>query len=322
MFCTCSRSFSISALMSRANPLIASASLSTPAVFDSSVFASRCVSCTSKSSFFPTSSWQPQQAHELYVSRGSCLLPQFFRRSQIRLKQFAVYLKRRGRRRFHVKVHLHVSAMNPLPQYLAQPQIVQIKPFRHAQLQIEKPVIDALHAHSQRPAVPLDARLRESRHGEAFRLLQSRRITGGFLCRFWPSHVHVASACERRFGDAAWAGASISSSANCKSCSRAYVPPFASSSACGPLSRICPSSSTRIWYARRIVPNLCAITNVVRPTIRLLSARCTYISDSESSSEVASSSINIGESFKIARAMAILCLCPPLNRCPRSPSSV
>src|SRR5690242_9543618 len=44
MFCTCSRSFSISALISSANPVIARASLSTPGVLESIVFASRCIS--------------------------------------------------------------------------------------------------------------------------------------------------------------------------------------------------------------------------------------------------------------------------------------
>src|SRR5206468_12616160 len=41
MFCTCSRSFSISALISSASPVIASASFSTPGVLDNRVFASR-----------------------------------------------------------------------------------------------------------------------------------------------------------------------------------------------------------------------------------------------------------------------------------------
>src|SRR5208282_925157 len=55
MFCTCSRNFSISAFISRAIPVIASASLSTPGVFESMVFASRCISCSRKSSFLPSS---------------------------------------------------------------------------------------------------------------------------------------------------------------------------------------------------------------------------------------------------------------------------
>src|SRR5208283_3187441 len=55
MFWTCSRNFSISALISRAKPVMVSASLSTPGVFDSMVLASRCISCNRKSSFFPSS---------------------------------------------------------------------------------------------------------------------------------------------------------------------------------------------------------------------------------------------------------------------------
>ena len=49
--------------------------------------------------------------------------------------------------------------------------------------------------------------------------------------------------------------------------------------------------------ARRMVERRCAITKTVRPVIKLLSALCTSISDSESSSEVASSRIRIGASF-------------------------
>src|SRR6202007_240434 len=55
MFCTCSRSFSISARISSDNPVIASASVSTPGVLDSMVFASRCISWSKKSSFLPSS---------------------------------------------------------------------------------------------------------------------------------------------------------------------------------------------------------------------------------------------------------------------------
>src|SRR5262249_28509632 len=53
MFCTCSRSFSISALISSAKPVIARASLSTPGVLESMVLASRCISWRRKSSFLP-----------------------------------------------------------------------------------------------------------------------------------------------------------------------------------------------------------------------------------------------------------------------------
>ena len=45
-------------------------------------------------------------------------------------------------------------------------------------------------------------------------------------------------------------------------------------------------------------------------------------SDSESNAEVASSRIKIGESFNIALAIAILCLCPPDNKTPSSPARV
>src|SRR6202162_2301501 len=54
-FCACSRSFSISDFTSSARPVIARPSDSTPGVLESNVFASRCISCKRKSSFFPAS---------------------------------------------------------------------------------------------------------------------------------------------------------------------------------------------------------------------------------------------------------------------------
>src|SRR5271166_4795878 len=65
-----------------------------------------------------------------------------------------------------------------------------------------------------------------------------------------------------------------------------------------------PSSRTTIWSARRMVAKRWAMTRVVRPVIKLARAFCTYISDSASSSEVASSRIRMGESFRMALAMA------------------
>ena len=55
MFCTCSRSFSISDLISSASCVISRPSASLPGVFESSVLVSRCISCRRKSSFLPTS---------------------------------------------------------------------------------------------------------------------------------------------------------------------------------------------------------------------------------------------------------------------------
>src|SRR5262249_41935129 len=55
MFWTCSRNFSISALISRPMLVMVRASLSTPGVLESMVLASRCISCSRKSSFLPSS---------------------------------------------------------------------------------------------------------------------------------------------------------------------------------------------------------------------------------------------------------------------------
>src|ERR1700732_655304 len=55
MFCTCSRNFSISDLISSASRVISRPSRSFPGVFESRVLASRCISCSRKSSFLPAS---------------------------------------------------------------------------------------------------------------------------------------------------------------------------------------------------------------------------------------------------------------------------
>src|SRR5580704_5772069 len=55
MFCTCSRNFSISDLISSASRVISRPSPPLPGVFESRVFASRCISWSRKSSFFPAS---------------------------------------------------------------------------------------------------------------------------------------------------------------------------------------------------------------------------------------------------------------------------
>ena len=61
---------------------------------------------------------------------------------------------------------------------------------------------------------------------------------------------------------------------------------------------------------------------VVRPCMSFSSASCTSRSDSASNELVASSSSNIGGSFKMARASAIRCRWPPDSRVPRSPRKV
>ena len=64
------------------------------------------------------------------------------------------------------------------------------------------------------------------------------------------------------------------------------------------------------------------MTKVVRPLVSSDIDSWMYSSDSESRAEVASSRIKIGESFNIALAIAILCLCPPDKRTPSSPTTV
>ena len=94
---------------------------------------------------------------------------------------------------------------------------------------------------------------------------------------------------------------------------------FFSRSLCLPVSTIFPWLRTIILSALIIVDNLCAMTNVVLFSVKFVIAFWTFSSDSASNDEVASSKRIIGESFKIALAIEILCFCPPDNLIPFSP---
>ncbi|MNL64883.1 hypothetical protein D3C87_1891470 [compost metagenome] len=72
----------------------------------------------------------------------------------------------------------------------------------------------------------------------------------------------------------------------------------------------------------RTVDRRCAITIVVRPSIRRSIACWISASDSESRLEVASSRIRIGASARKARASATRWRSPPESLMPRSPTSV
>ena len=71
-----------------------------------------------------------------------------------------------------------------------------------------------------------------------------------------------------------------------------------------------------------MVESRCAITNVVRPCMRYESPCWIISSDSESRLEVASSRIRMRGSARMARAIEILCRCPPESLTPRSPTMV
>ena len=68
-----------------------------------------------------------------------------------------------------------------------------------------------------------------------------------------------------------------------------------------------------------IVDNLWAITNVVLFFVKFITAFWTFSSDSASREEVASSKSIIGEFFRTALAIEILCFWPPDNLMPFSP---
>ncbi len=92
------------------------------------------------------------------------------------------------------------------------------------------------------------------------------------------------------------------------------------SSSCVPSSMMCPDSMTMIRSICLKVERRCAIAMTVLCVITLSSANCMACSLSLSSDDVASSSMRIGASFKIARAIPIRCFCPPDNFTPRSPT--
>src|SRR5437867_10840665 len=108
---------------------------------------------------------------------------------------------------------------------LPQPQIVKIKSLRHAQLEVQEPVIHAFDADAHGPAVLLRSRLRVAGHGETFDF---------FRCRGRLAHKEF----DASFNFAGAACASMSSAAHCKWWTRAYVPPRAINSVCLPRSRI------------------------------------------------------------------------------------
>src|SRR5229473_1491226 len=100
-----------------------------------------------------------------------------------------------------------MPAMNFFAHDLPQPDIVQIKSLGHAQLEVQEPVVDALHADAHRPAVLLGPCLCVAGHREAFDFL---RLLCGLL-------AHKESDAAFESAGAACAGASMSSSANCRS---------------------------------------------------------------------------------------------------------
>lgn len=78
-----------------------------------------------------------------------------------------------------------------------------------------------------------------------------------------------------------------------------------------PIPAICPSSSTRILSAFKIVLIRCATIMIVASFVCSFSAFRSVLSVLKSSAEKLSSKIKISGSFAIALAMESLCFCPP-----------
>ena len=89
-----------------------------------------------------------------------------------------------------------------------------------------------------------------------------------------------------------------------------------------PCSTIFPFFKTIISSALSTVDSLWAITIVDLFAFSFSIASWTNFSDSESKAEVASSKSKMEHFFKKARAIAILCLCPPDKSIPSFPTKV
>ena len=110
---------------------------------------------------------------------------------------------------------------------------------------------------------------------------------------------------------------------NCKRLSSLYNPSGRLINCwCVPNSLTSPFSRTTILSALRTVDKRCAIIKEVRFFMRLSNASCTRDSDAASSELVASSSISITGSLRMARAMAMRWRWPPESFTPRSPTTV
>jgi len=165
-----------------------------------------------------------------------------------------------------------------------------------------------LHADARRPAILLGHALARIRSWKNIRFL--RWYCRCLLIKDPMQHPPLAGA--------AWAGASMSSSANLQIVKSGIRSAAGDQSVCVPLSWICPSSGQEFCprpnrgQAMRNHESSSSDHQVgqrlLHKHLRLrIQLRGRFVEN------------QIGESFKIARAMAIRCRCPPLKRVPRSP---
>mmetsp|Transcript_14164 Transcript_14164/g.38359 ORF Transcript_14164/g.38359 Transcript_14164/m.38359 type:complete len:106 (-) Transcript_14164:2219-2536(-) len=102
----------------------------------------------------------------------------------------------------------------------------------------------------------------------------------------------------------------------------AYSPPLLRSSWWVPSSATSPKCRTAIMLASTMVDSRCATIRVVRAFRREWSATWILRSVRVSSALVASSNTRMCGFFNRALAKATRCFSPPLNRSPRSPTTV
>ena len=173
MFCTCSRNFSISDLISSAQARdFQSFALRCPGVFESSVFDSRCISCSRKSSFLPTSAAPAKQRFELlHVAAQS--------------RQFLG----------------HVAALRGDGSFLSEPRGIELR-FAEKLLQTRsQPARKCWHARVQLTP-PLSPRARQCCAGartfpRADGSASSSRMRSSFIERFVQAARHGRFQCDR-----------------------------------------------------------------------------------------------------------------------------
>src|SRR5271155_3393942 len=108
-----------------------------------------------------------------------------------------------------------MAAMDFFADDLAQAKLVDVETLWQAEFDIEKSVVDALDADANGPTVGFGSGLRVAGHGNDFGFFRGKLfgLSGSVL-----GHRVVPGVA--RFGDAC-AGASMSSSVNCRLCRRA-----------------------------------------------------------------------------------------------------
>src|SRR5580704_3813441 len=153
---------------------------------------------------------QAKQGNDIQLGRRIHLMAKFFGGVKISLQQLAIYLNGSGGAGLDVQIYVQVAAVNLLAHDLTHAELVDVETLGQAKPDVKEAVVNAFDTNANGPAVGFAASLRVARHGDdcgffTLDLLGLRRSVLG--------HKEVPGV--ERFGTAC-AGASMSSSANCK----------------------------------------------------------------------------------------------------------